>query len=227
MSKIFGKIDFLNLLPLHIYLKKYPLPSGLKQATAYKKGVPSKLNRELHYRRIGAAVISSIESRHKGYKKLDIGICAHKKVHSVIIQKGVGDEKDPASATSNMLALVLNQHGKVIIGDKALKLYLQDTNAYTDLCSAWYERTGLPFVFARFCCVSNLPFFKKIFLPFLRRKIFIPRYILDFYASSRQISPAQIKAYLNLIYYKISRKEKKALKLFLNSAQIYLKRSKE
>ncbi|MGM9261335.1 menaquinone via futalosine step 1, partial [Campylobacter jejuni] len=23
---IFGKIDYINLLPLHIYLKKYPLP---------------------------------------------------------------------------------------------------------------------------------------------------------------------------------------------------------
>ena len=227
MNRIFGKIDFLNLLPLHIYLKKYPLPNGLKQATAYKKGVPSKLNRELRYRRIGAAVISSIESRHKAYKKLDIGICAYKKVHSVIVQKGMGYEKDPASATSNMLALVLNQHGKVIIGDKALKAYLQSPSDFTDLCGAWHERTGLPFVFARFCCATNSKFFKKIFSPFLRRKIFIPRYILDFYANSRQISPAQIKAYLNLIYYKISRKEKKALKLFLNSAQIYLKRSKE
>ncbi|EFU7095095.1 menaquinone via futalosine step 1, partial [Campylobacter coli] len=25
---IFGKIDYINLLPLHIYLKKYPLPNG-------------------------------------------------------------------------------------------------------------------------------------------------------------------------------------------------------
>lgn len=227
MNRIFGKIDFLNLLPLHIYLKKYPLPSGLKKATEYKKGVPSKLNKELHFRRVGAAVISSIKSRQKGYKTLDIGICAHKKVDSVLVQKGVRDEKDPASATSNALALLLNQHGRVIIGDKALRLYLQSPDEFNDLCTAWYERTGLPFVFARFCCVSNFNFFKKIFSPFLRRKIFIPRYILDFYANSRQISPESIKAYLNLIYYKISRKEKKALKLFLDSAQIYLKRSKE
>ncbi|EJB6885816.1 menaquinone via futalosine step 1, partial [Campylobacter jejuni] len=27
---IFGKIDYINLLPLHIYLKKYPLPNGYK-----------------------------------------------------------------------------------------------------------------------------------------------------------------------------------------------------
>lgn len=227
MNIIFGKIDFINLLPLHIYLKKYPLPSGIKKAMEYKKGIPSKLNKELHYRRVGAAVISSITSRQKGYKKLDIGICAHKKVQSVLVQKGVSDEKDPASATSNMLALVLKQHGRVIIGDKALRLYLQSPSEFIDLCTAWHEKYGLPFVFARFCCVSNINFFKKIFLPFLRTKIFIPRYILDFYAHSRQISSKHIKAYLNLIYYKISFKEEKALKLFFNSAQNYLKRGKE
>lgn len=226
-NRIFGKIDFLNLLPLHIYLKKYPLPSGLKKAMEYKKGVPSKLNKELRYRRVGAAVVSSITSQHKGYKMLDIGICANKKVYSVLIQKGVSYEKDPASATSNILALVLKQHGKVIIGDKALKLYLQDSQKFTDLCTLWYDKYRLPFVFGRFCCASNVNFYKKIFLPFLRTKIYIPRYILDFYAKTRQISPTEIKAYLNLIYYKISRKEKKALKLFFTHAQIYLKRSKE
>lgn len=227
MNRIFGKIDFLNLLPLHIYLKKRPLPSGLKKACEYKKGVPSKLNKQLYYRRVGAAVISSIESRHKRYKTLDIGICANKKVKSVIVQKNTPDEKDSASATSNMLAQILGTRGKVIIGDKALKAYLQDESRYIDLCELWDERYRLPFVFARFCLVGNKKFFQKFFEPFLRQKIFIPRYILDFYANSRQISPTQIKSYLNLIYYKISFKEKKALKIFLNKAQIHLKRSKE
>ena len=227
MTSIFGKIDFLNLLPLHIYLKKYPLPSGLKKAMEYKKGVPSKLNKDLRYRRVGAAVVSSVTTQQKSYKKLDIGICANKKVHSVLIQKHTSDEKDPASATSNILALVLQQQGRVIIGDKALRLYLQDKSQFIDLCEVWHYKYNLPFVFARFCCVYNLPFYKKIFTPFLRRKIYIPRYILDIYANSRQISPTQIQAYLKLIYYKISCKEKKALKLFLSKAQNYLKRSKE
>ncbi len=221
---IFGKIDFINLLPLHIYLKRYPLPSGLKKANEYKKGVPSKLNRELFYSRVGAAVISSIESRHKRYKSLDIGICANKKVKSVIVQRATPDEKDAASATSNMLAQVLGQSGRVIIGDKALRAYLQDESKYIDLCEAWHARYALPFVFARFCCVGNEKFFKKIFLPFLRTKIFLPRYILDSYAKSRQINSKDIKAYLQLIYYKISFKEKKALKLFLSKAKIHLRK---
>ena len=49
---IFGKIDYINLLPLHIYLKKYPLPNGFKASMEHKKGVPSKLNKDLFYRRI-------------------------------------------------------------------------------------------------------------------------------------------------------------------------------
>ena len=223
-KNIFGKIDFLNLLPLHIYLKKYPLPSGLKKASEYKKGVPSKLNRELYHGRVGAAVISSIESRHKRYKSLDIGICANKKVKSVIVQKSTPYEKDTASATSNMLALVLGIRGKVIIGDRALRAYLQDESGYIDLCEAWHARYALPFVFARFCFTGNEKFFKKIFTPFLRSKIFIPRYILDSYATSRQINSKDIKTYLQLIYYKISFKEKKALKLFLSKAKIQLRK---
>lgn len=218
-KNIFGKIDFLNLLPLHIYLKKYPLPSGLKKASEYKKGVPSKLNRDLFHSRVGAAVISSIESRHKRYKSLDIGICANKKVKSVIVQKHTPYEKDAASATSNALAQILGTKGRVIIGDRALRAFLQDESGYIDLCEAWYERYRLPFVFARFCYTGRGEFFKKIFTPFLRRKIFIPRYILDSYAQSRRINSKDIKTYLQLIYYKISFKEKKALKLFLNKTK--------
>lgn len=44
---IFGKIDYINLLPLHIYLKKAPLPSTFKQIMAHKKGVPSVINYKL------------------------------------------------------------------------------------------------------------------------------------------------------------------------------------
>lgn len=122
---IFGKIDYINLLPLHIYLKKYPLPNGFKASMEHKKGVPSKLNKDLFYRRIDAAIISSIESARKKYKNLDLGICANKRVLSVLVEKNTLNAKDPSSATSNALAKVLKQDGKVIIGDKALKLYLK------------------------------------------------------------------------------------------------------
>ena len=73
-----------------------------------------------------------------------------------------------------------------------------------------------PFVFARLSCIRNKTFFKKLLNPFVHSKIFIPRYILENYARSRQISPKDIQNYLKeIIYYKIAYKEKKALKLFL------------
>lgn len=215
---IFGKIDFINLLPLHIYLKKYPLPSGLKKIMEYKKGVPSKLNKDLFYKRIDAAIISSIESARAKYKNLNLGICANKRVLSVIVQKNEKNAKDPRSATSNALARVLKQKGKVIIGDEALRLYLEDSSKFIDLCSLWHEKTGLPFVFARFSCVRKKTFYAKILKQFTRTKIKIPYYILEKYSNTRKISPKDIKAYLQVIYYKIEHKEHKALKAFLKQA---------
>ncbi|MBP0443125.1 menaquinone via futalosine step 1, partial [Campylobacter jejuni] len=91
------------------------------QSMEYKKGVTSKLNKDLFYRIIDAAIISSIESARKKYKNLDLGICDNKRVLSVLVEKNTSNAKDPSSATSNALAKVLKQDGKVIIGDKALK----------------------------------------------------------------------------------------------------------
>ena len=44
---IFGKIDYLNLLPFHVFLKRSRLSSQDKKIIEFKKGVPSKLNRNL------------------------------------------------------------------------------------------------------------------------------------------------------------------------------------
>ena len=112
---IFGKIDYLNLLPLHVYIKKSSLPSQFKKSMEFKKGVPSKLNRDLFFKRIDGAIISSIESKRKKYKNLDLGICANKKVLSVLVEKNTNNLKDPSSASSNVLARILKQNGKVII----------------------------------------------------------------------------------------------------------------
>ncbi len=214
---IFGKIDYINLLPLHIYLKKAPLPSTFKQIMAHKKGVPSVINYKLKKRCIDAAFISSIES--PAYRCFDLGICAHKKVKSVLVRKSSTPKKDSASASSNALALVLNQKGEVIIGDRALKMYLQNPNDFTDLCALWHAKTGLPFVFACLACVKNKHLIEKIFKKFAHKKIFIPGYILEQYALSRGICAKEIKEYLKLIYYKINLKEKKALKLFLKKSK--------
>lgn len=220
---IFGKIDYINLLPFHIFLKKLSLYNAFKQSLHYKGGVPSKLNRDLRARRVDAAVISSVTSQRKSYKKLDLGIVAKRHVCSVLVQKNTKSQNDLASASSNALAKVLKIEGKVIIGDRALKLYLQNPDEYYDLAKIWNKKHKLPFVFARLCVNKHQNFYKKLAKNFIKQNIKIPRYILEYYAKTRQIPASDIKDYLKLISYDLGYKEKKALKLFLGASKPYLK----
>lgn len=217
---IFGKFDYINLLPLTIYLKKYPLPNGYKATLFYKKGEPSHFNKELFFKRIDGAMTSSIESARKKYKNLDVGICANKRVLSVLVEKSSSKAKDPSSATSNALSGVLGLNGKVIIGDKALKLYKQNPQNYIDLCALWYEKTNLPFVFARFSCISKKKEFEKMLKRFSNKHIKIPQYMLEKYSQRKGIAVKDIQFYLDeVIYYKITHKEKKALKCFVEAVK--------
>ena len=187
---LLGKIDYLNLLPFHVFLKSLPLPSYVKKSIEFKKGVPSKLCADLYYRRIDAAVISSIESRRAKYRKLPLGIVAKREVLSVLVRKNSAPRLDPASMSSNMLARVLDLSGEVLIGDSALKALLsQGKDKFYDLGEIWQQRTGLPFVFGRLCLQS--------------------------YALSRGIKEREILNYLKFIGYKIDVREELALKKFI------------
>lgn len=212
---LFGKIDYINLLPFHVFLKRSSLQSAFKQSIEYKRGVPSTLNKALRRRQIDAAVISSVTSTHPMYRRLDMGIIAKKNVNSVLVKPG-SPSKDPASETSNALAIALGVEGEVIIGDRALKAYLKNPDAYIDLAKVWNEKTGLPFVFARFCVTKNSVFYKRLTKQFINQRIRIPRYILSRYAKERGISEQDILDYLKIISYKMGFKEKKGLKKFLD-----------
>lgn len=224
---IFGKIDYLNLLPFHVYLKRSAIKSYNKAAIEYKKGVPSRQNNALKRKKVDAAIISSIESTRKNYKKLDFGIVAKKEVKSVLVRKNSAPKRDNASASSNALAKVLGVKGEVIIGDRALKSYINEgADKFIDLAKLWNERTnGLGFVFARFCYTSNKTACENLARGFLKTKknssIKIPRYILQKYSKTRQINPKDILEYLKLISYHIGKKEKRALKLFLQKAKSF------
>ncbi|MDY5467433.1 MAG: MqnA/MqnD/SBP family protein [Campylobacter sp.] len=214
---ILGKIDYLNLLPFHVFLKASRLQNATKKSIELKKGTPSKLCDDLRARRIDAGVISSIEARR--YKQLNFGICAKGRVSSVLVEKGSKSQKDAQSRSSNMLAKVLGIKGKVLIGDKALKAYLKAPQDFYDLANLWEQKTALPFVFGRFACVKNKKAYKKIIKAFLNKNIKIPRYILNSYSQSRQISQNDILEYLKLIYYKIGKKEQKALTIFISRSR--------
>ncbi len=211
---LFGKIDYINLAPFHVFIKRYIRNSQLKQSIEYKKSYPSRINRLFKRRQIDAAFISSIESKRGNFHCLNAGIIAHKEIRSVLVKRGAY-LKDSESATSNALAKMLGIDGEVVIGDKALKLWLQNPEAYVDLAALWYERYRLPFVFARFCVNRNRCYYQKLIKKFLHTKVKVPHYLLQQYAQKRDIPLHEIKAYLKLVNYSIDNNARKGLKKFL------------
>jgi chorismate dehydratase len=210
---IFGSISYLNLLPFQLFLKRYLNHSGAKMAFRYHRAVPSSINKALKSKKVNAAFISSIAS--KKCKCSDLGIVAKGSVYSVFVlptQKG----DDPASETSNHLAKVLKLDGQVLIGDKALKYYL-DGGEGIDLANEWYKRTNLPFVFARLCYNQHSKYIKRLSKKFANSNIKIPQYILKKEAKKRGITPNELTWYLKHIHYKIDYKAQKGLNKFLKS----------
>lgn len=215
---IFAKIDFINLLPFNIYIKKNINSSQIKQIINYKKSYPSKINKQFKKRKIDAAIISSIKS--KRCKCLDMGIVAKAEVLSVLGLNSSNYKKDYQSDTSNVLAKVLNLQGEVLIGDKALHYYHNNKDKeFVDLAKKWKEKYNLPFVFARLCFNKEEKYLQKLSKGFLHSKVKIPQYILKQYAKKTDLSKKQIEQYLTKITYKIDHKEKKALKLFFKLAK--------
>lgn len=213
---IFGKIDFLNLLPFHVFMKRYARSLRFHQSLHYHKGVPSALNRAFAARRIDAAFISSITARN--CRHFDVGIVARREVLSVLALPAKEDRHDADSATSNLLAKILGIHGEVLIGDKALRYYYGGGKC-TDLGKVWNERTGLPFVFAFLCTHEHSCELERLSRKFVRTQIKIPYYILMENAKKSSLTPAQVNRYLKCISYTIGEKEKRGYKRFLKEAK--------
>ncbi len=212
---LFGSISYLNLLPFQVFLKRYISNNAAQMSFTYKRAIPSQINKALKRREVNAAFISSVESAK--CQCTNLGIIAHKKVYSVLLLEGK-DQADPASATSNKLAKVLELQGKVLIGDAALKHYL-DGGEGIDLAEEWYKKTGLPFVFARLCYNKHGKVIQKLAHTFSHTKVKIPQYILKKEAKKRGITPRQLTWYLEYIYYEMDDKSKKSLKLFLKQSK--------
>ncbi|WP_456392231.1 MqnA/MqnD/SBP family protein [Nitratifractor sp.] len=212
---IFGSIDYLNLLPFQVYLKRRIGASQFQQMRRWQRGVPSEVNRRFRRRQVHAAFISSIESRR--CRCSDLGIVARGAVHSVLLIEGDASA-DPASASSNRLARVLGVEGRVLIGDAALRYRLAGGEAL-DLAELWQKRTGLPFVFARLCANRHGKKIRKLAAEFSSKEWKIPQHLLRKAAASRDITPEELRWYLQHIDYGIGWKERKALKLFLKKAR--------
>ena len=170
---IFAKIDFINLLPFHIHIKKNVKSSQQKSIIEYKKSYPSFINNKFKKRRVDSAFISSIASRNE--KFLDFGIVAKDEVLSVLLIQG-SQEEDFQSQTSNALAKILDLKGKVIIGDKALNFYHKNKDLEKiDLAKQWKNKYKLPFVFAVLCFNKNKIQLEKLTKKFNKKHIKIPQ----------------------------------------------------
>lgn len=213
-TMIFGKIEYLNLLPFHIFIKRYMRSSRLHTTINFKKGVPSQINHAFKMRRVDAAFISSVQA--SGYKSIDLGIVAKKEVLSVIIIPDQPHQDDTASATSNQLARKLNLKGKVLIGDAALKYQLEHGNGI-DLAKVWYDRHRQPFVFAKLCYHHKGEYLQKLSKRFLDKKVRIPHYILKKASKDTGIAMQDIRYYLTKISYDVDTKAQRSLYKFLKS----------
>ena len=216
---IFGKIEYLNLLPFHLFLKR-ALRHGIEKKAWQKRGsIPSRINRAFETGRIDAAVISSIKSR--GRECTDFGIVADGEVMSVLVLPGK-NRRDTDSDTSNALADLLGIDGEVMIGDKALRYRLANPDKGIDLAEAWKEETGLPFVFARLCARSRyIRRLRRLTHRFFVSPPKIPCRILRKEAEARGLSAAELQDYLDKIYYRLGWREKRALKHFLRKERRY------
>ena len=208
---IFGKIEYLNLLPFHIFMKKFTKTSQQNMSMHYYRGVPAEINKKFLNRKVDAAFISSISA--KKFQHVKLGIIAKKEVLSVLVIPNDDNKKDRESATSNVLANILNISGEVLIGDKALRYYLQNKE-HIDLAKLWNEKYNLPFVFALLCFHKDKKMYKEIERKFLKKKIKIPQYILTQASKKTDIAKKDILNYLTYISYKIDSRAKLGLKKF-------------
>jgi chorismate dehydratase len=210
---VFGKIEYLNLLPFHVFMKKFTRSSQQAKSMHYYRGVPASINAKFLSRRVDAAFISSINA--KKHLHVDLGIIAKKEVLSVLVIPKDEDTKDKESATSNVLANVLDVKGEVLIGDKALKYYLSG-DLHVDLAKEWNDRYKLPFVFALLCHHSKDKIYKKIQNNFLKQNIKIPQYLLQQASIRTGIATQDILNYLQYISYDLDKKAQLGLKKFYN-----------
>jgi len=202
---IFGRIEYINLLPFHLFMKHY------------KRGVPSKINKAFKARQVDAAFISSIAAQKA--RHCNLGIVANKEVRSVLLIPEEVFSDDTASQSSNALARILGLQGQVMIGDAALAYYLTGGPAI-DMAAAWYAKERLPFVFALLSFHAHARLLHKMERRFLRTPTKIPQYQLHRVAKRTGIPPEAIREYLKLIHYDVNAKAQTSVKRFWRQSRL-------
>lgn len=207
----FGEINYLNLLPFRLYLKRH----RYRDRWVIKTGTPAEVNRWFREGRIDGGVLSSVRAV-EGVR-YPVGIGAEGPVWSVLLSP-TREGGDPASNTSNLLPVALNLKGQVVIGDRALSLYLKNREEWVDLGEEWFRQVQLPFLFAQLTSRRPSRELERVATGFLRqgRGIYrIPQYLLRWEGARRGLSPRQVEEYLRLIRYQVGWREELGFKKFL------------
>lgn len=212
---VFGKIEYLNLLPFHVFMKRFTKSTQQNMSMDHYSGVPSVVNKRFLSRRVDAAFISSIRARK--YNNVNLGIIAKKEVQSVIAIPSKTNTKDTASETSNILIDILGIDGEVLIGDRALRYYLSG-GEHIDLAKVWNEKYNLPFVFALLSFHKDKKLYKKIEKNFIAKPIKIPQYLLDKASKRSGVDKKDILNYLKCISYDFDKKAQLGVKTFYSKA---------
>jgi chorismate dehydratase len=207
----FGRIEYLNLLPFHVFMKRYVRSSQAQMMLRHGANVPSAINRAYRTGRVDAAFISSI--RAKKERHLGLGIIADGTVQSVLLIPSDTPAADRASETSNALAAVLGLQGRVLIGDPALRAFHGGIEA-VDLAAAWKARYGLPFVFALLCYRGDAVQMRRLGRAFDRHPKKIPQYLLQKASERTGVTPRGIREYLTHIHYRMDHRSQRAVELF-------------
>lgn len=192
-------------------MKRFTKSSQQSASMHYKRGVPAEVNKKFLSRRVDAAFISSISAQK--YSHVELGIVAKKDVQSVLVIPSKKSKSDAESASSNVLARILDVKGEVLIGDKALRYYLSG-KPHVDLADEWNRRYNSSFVFALLCYHKDKKIYKDIQKQFLKRRVRIPHYILKQASLRTSVKEDDILEYLDSITYNLDSKAKLGLRKF-------------
>lgn len=225
------------------YLNAKPLIYGLENEVVLEH--PARLAKHLATRKLDTALVPVVEVfRRPGYVIVDgISIACRGPVYSVILAhraplRSLGEVvADASSATSTLLLKLLlqkrfglkpryitrslanqrsNADAQMLIGDQAIRFHQAHRDwQILDLGQAWFEWTGLPFVFAVWAAHADCPA-----LPALVRKLTAARaagraHIEAIIAREKGGDAAFRRRYFaNNVYFNLGKREKKAMRLF-------------
>ena len=207
----FGRIEYLNLLPFHVFMKRYVRSSQAQMMLRYGANVPSAINKAYRTGKVNAAFISSIRAKRE--RHLGFGIIADGEVRSVLLIPSETPATDTSSETSNVLASVLGLQGRVLIGDPALRAFHAGVVA-VDLATAWKARHDLPFVFALLCYRGEEKRMRRLGRAFGRHPKKIPQYLLKQASERTGVAPHHITEYLTYIHYRLDHRAQRSVERF-------------